>query len=74
MKITQEVREFARLQDAGLLNSPSPLEGEGDSAKLSGVRGLVEDADAEAGMAEMSERYRAGGNELYVGAGGREHD
>jgi phosphomethylpyrimidine synthase len=57
-----------------LLNSPSPLEGEGDSAKLSGVRGLVEDADAEAGMAEMSERYRAGGNELYVGAGGREHD
>jgi phosphomethylpyrimidine synthase len=30
--------------------------------------------EAEAGMAEMSERYRAGGNELYIGAGGREHD
>jgi phosphomethylpyrimidine synthase len=72
MKITQEVREFARLQDAGLLNSPSPLEGEGDSAKLSGVRGLVE--EAEAGMAAMSERYRAGGSELYVGAGGREQE
>jgi phosphomethylpyrimidine synthase len=55
-----------------LLNSPSPLEGEGDSAKLSGVRGLVE--EAEAGMAAMSERYRAGGSELYVGAGGREQE
>ncbi len=30
--------------------------------------------EAEAGMAEMSERYREGGNELYIGAGGREHD
>jgi len=25
-------------------------------------------------MAEMSRRYRQGGNELYIGAGGREHD
>ena len=25
--------------------------------------------EAEAGMAEMAERYREGGNELYVGAG-----
>jgi phosphomethylpyrimidine synthase len=30
--------------------------------------------EAEAGMAEMSARYREGGNELYVGANGREHD
>ena len=30
--------------------------------------------EAEAGMAAMSERYRDGGNELYIGAGGREHD
>jgi len=30
--------------------------------------------EAAKGMAEMSEKYRAGGNELYVGAGGREHD
>jgi phosphomethylpyrimidine synthase len=29
--------------------------------------------EAEAGMALMSERYREGGNELYIGAGGREH-
>jgi phosphomethylpyrimidine synthase len=34
----------------------------------------MSDKDAEAGMAAMSERYRAGGSELYVGAGGREHD
>ena len=30
--------------------------------------------EAEAGMAEMSERYREIGSELYIGAGGREHD
>jgi phosphomethylpyrimidine synthase len=73
MKISQEVREFARL-------NPSPLVGEGDSAPaaLSGVRGVKEEeeeeAEAEAGMAEMSERYREAGNELYIGAGGRTHD
>jgi phosphomethylpyrimidine synthase len=52
MKITQEVREFARLQE--------------EKAAVS--------ADAEEGMAEMSKRYREGGNELYIGAGGRQHD
>ncbi|WP_347302039.1 phosphomethylpyrimidine synthase ThiC [Croceibacterium sp. TMG7-5b_MA50] len=30
--------------------------------------------DAEEGMAAMSEKYRLGGNELYIGAGNREHD
>jgi phosphomethylpyrimidine synthase len=30
--------------------------------------------EAEAGMAEMSERFKESGSELYVGAGGREHD
>jgi phosphomethylpyrimidine synthase len=30
--------------------------------------------DAERGMAEMSERFRKVGSELYVGTGGREHD
>ncbi|WP_121118383.1 phosphomethylpyrimidine synthase ThiC [Croceibacterium ferulae] len=30
--------------------------------------------DAEAGMAAMSEKYRLGGNELYIGANGREQD
>ena len=30
--------------------------------------------EAEAGMAAMSEKYRDEGSELYIGAGGREHD
>ena len=29
---------------------------------------------AEAGMAQMSERYNEGGRELYIDAGVREHD
>ncbi|HWK42050.1 MAG TPA: phosphomethylpyrimidine synthase ThiC [Croceibacterium sp.] len=55
MKITQEVREFARLQ-----NQPS------DS--------FVAAEAAEQGMAEMSKVYDETGRELYMGAGGREHD
>jgi phosphomethylpyrimidine synthase len=51
MKITQEVRDFARRQEE---NAAS--------------------ADADEGMAEMSEKFREIGSELYVGAGGREHD
>jgi phosphomethylpyrimidine synthase len=30
--------------------------------------------EAEAGMAEMSKVYNETGRELYMGAGGREHD
>ena len=71
MKISAEVREFARL-------NPSPLPGEGDSPAASGVRALegstMPPEAAEAGMAAMSTRYREGGNELYIGANGREHD
>ena len=64
MKITQEVRDFAAKQNAA---TPLPPAG--------GVGGgPVSEAEAEAGMAEMSKRYRDGGNELYVGADGREHD
>src|SRR5437660_9945119 len=72
MKISQEVREFARL-------NPSPLAGEGESAELTGVSGqgavpstlsldrrgqgegdasaVPSDDEAEAGMAEMSKRF-----------------
>jgi phosphomethylpyrimidine synthase len=67
MKITQEVRDFARLNP-----TPLPQAGEGDSPAASGVRG-VEDprdsGDAEAGMAEMSKRFHEEGGELYVPAG-----
>jgi phosphomethylpyrimidine synthase len=30
--------------------------------------------EAEVGMAEMSEKFREIGSELYIGSGGREHD
>lgn len=55
MKITQEVRDFAAKQNAG-------------------VESFVAAEEAEAGMAEMSERFKEVGSELYVGAGRREHD
>ena len=74
MKISQEVREFARLNP-----SPLPQAGEGDSPAASGVRAVgssTDDADpsaeasakAEAGMAEMSKRFHDEGGELYVPA------
>jgi phosphomethylpyrimidine synthase len=55
MKISQEVREFAKLQNQ-------------DSA------GFIAVEEAEKGMAKMSEVYEETGRELYMGAGGREHD
>ncbi|ANK12841.1 phosphomethylpyrimidine synthase ThiC [Erythrobacter neustonensis] len=56
MKITQEVRDFAAKQNAGIETF------------------VASEAEAEAGMAEMSEKFREVGNQLYVGAGDREHD
>ena len=44
------------------------------SAHPEPVEGAPTEADAEAGMAHMSQLYRDGGNELYIGAGDREHD
>jgi phosphomethylpyrimidine synthase len=61
MKITQEVREFARLQEQ---SSPSSL-GEGDHPEDGGG---ARSADADAGMAEMSKRFQEEGGELYVPA------
>jgi phosphomethylpyrimidine synthase len=61
MKISQEVRDFARL-------NPLPLAGEGDSPAASGERGVENSKDAEAGMAEMSKRFHDEGGELYVPA------
>jgi len=74
MKISAEVREFARL-------NPSPVPGEGDSPAASGneTRSLsgglastslaVESTDdADAGMAAMSEKFREKGGEIYLPA------
>ena len=69
MKITQEVREFARLQEQGAdAPSPRPQAGEGNSPAASGVRPSENSDDAEAGMAEMSKRFHDEGGELYVPA------
>jgi phosphomethylpyrimidine synthase len=66
MKITQEVREFAARQH----NNPPPP-GEGDHPRTrSGDGGGAPAtlADAEAGMAEMSEKFREEGGEIYLPA------
>jgi phosphomethylpyrimidine synthase len=78
MKISQEVREFARLQntDEMLANQSSPSSlGEGDHSPLpANGGGVMSPEEAEAGMAEMSKVYDATGRELYMGAGDRERD
>jgi phosphomethylpyrimidine synthase len=73
MKITQEVREFARLQEA---NSSAPsLLGERDRSAQPNGGGVDADAalsakaSAKAGMAEMSKRFHEEGGEIYVPAG-----
>jgi phosphomethylpyrimidine synthase len=53
MKITQEVREFAARQNSDAFLAAEP----------------IAPADAEAGMAEMSEKFREKGGEIYLPAG-----
>ncbi|MGV3479201.1 MAG: phosphomethylpyrimidine synthase ThiC, partial [Sphingobium sp.] len=54
MKITQEVRDFAAKQNTGAEN-------------FLAVTPIAE-ADAEAGMAEMSEKFKEQGGEIYLPA------
>jgi hypothetical protein len=77
MKISQEVRDFARLQEQSSTVRPEPVEGlpslaseHKDRASTSSARTDVE--EAEAGMAEMSKRFHDEGGELYVPAAGIE--
>jgi phosphomethylpyrimidine synthase len=68
MKITQEVREFARL-------NPSPLAGEGrtrSQGELEG-EGASKEIEASEGMAEMSKRFEEAGGELYLPTGATTH-
>jgi len=70
MKITQEVRDFAAKQNASAVTflaatETPPRNGEGDHAQHGGG-GSVQ--DAEAGMAEMSDKFREKGSEIYVPA------
>ena len=66
MKITQEVRDFAAKQNSGAETFLAASPDHGGAA--------MAESDAEAGMAAMSELYNETGRELYMGAGGREHD
>ena len=84
MKITQEVREFAARQnqsgDAFLAATPTvrpePVEGlsslstaqEEGTASTSSARTDLGEAEAEAGMAAMSEKFREKGGEIYLPA------
>ena len=65
MKISQEVREFARLQ-----NQPA----DGFIAAAEADLSAEALAKAEEGMAQMSKVYDETGRELYMGAGDRAHD
>jgi hypothetical protein len=68
MKITAEVREFAKAQEAAA--SPSPQRGEGgprSPGEREGERVLTVQ-EAEAGMAEMSKRFHDEGGEIYLPA------
>jgi phosphomethylpyrimidine synthase len=70
MKITQEVRDFAAKQntDSFLAASLSPPAGESDLPQASGERGRHGEAEAEQGMAKMSEKFRQKGGEIYLPA------
>jgi phosphomethylpyrimidine synthase len=57
MKITQEVRDFAAKQNAGVETFLAADPSSEDSGR---------EEEAEAGMAEMSELYRKHGDRLYV--------
>ena len=60
MKITADVREFARA------NPPRDGEEDQPQAGGGGPEPLIAVEDAEAGMAEMSERFREKGGETYL--------
>ncbi len=79
MKISQEVRDFAKLQNQGadgfIAASEPPRNGEGDHRESGGGGGAPLDSQsAEEGMRQMSELFKETGRELYMGAGDRERD
>jgi phosphomethylpyrimidine synthase len=82
MKITQEVREFAASRAANSLypGDAGDLETREFAARQNSEAGdflaatPVSEDKAEVGMREMSRVFKETGSELYMGAGGREHD
>jgi phosphomethylpyrimidine synthase len=77
MKITQDVRDFAagRAANSDLTGAGHDPERVKFAAKQNQeASAFIAAEDVEKGMAEMSEKYNETGRELYIGAGGREHD
>ncbi|WP_375272872.1 phosphomethylpyrimidine synthase ThiC [Sphingomonas sp.] len=71
MKITQEVRDFAAKQNAPVetfVAAQPPRHGQGDHAPHGGGGTPLDATAAEAGMAEMSERFKEKGGEVYLPA------
>jgi phosphomethylpyrimidine synthase len=69
MKITQEVREFAATQAANSgFPGESRLAGPREAMPSGGTSPASAKAEAEAGMAEMSEKFREKGGEIYLPA------
>ena len=66
MKITQEVRDFAAKQNQGVESflTTDPTDAETADASKAALKA----------MEEMSRVFKESGGELYMGAGGREHD
>ncbi len=72
-----ERAKFAQKQNPeapAFIAADPPRHGEGNHAQHGGGGSPLSDAEAEKGMAEMAEKYNETGRELYIGAGGREHD
>ncbi|WP_405053578.1 phosphomethylpyrimidine synthase ThiC [Sphingobium sp. WCS2017Hpa-17] len=67
MKITQEVRDFAAKKN-------QPADGFLEAGLTGAEVAEASKAAALKGMEEMSRLFKATGSELYMGAGGREHD
>jgi hypothetical protein len=73
MKITQEVRDFARNNPQPFVRSDveghTPLPEQGGAGDGSNVStGTPSEAEAAEGMAAMSKRFHEGGGEIYVRA------
>jgi phosphomethylpyrimidine synthase len=67
MQISQEVRAFANKQNQG-------VEGFIATGPTGAETAAASKATTLKGMEEMSRVFRETGSELYIGAGGREHD
>ena len=66
MKITAEVREFAAKQNQSADTFIAADAADAERALFASGKGSI--ADAEAGMAEMSEKFKAKGSEVYLPA------